>query len=180
MSRNPLKCHQLAICFVEVAAAMLPLASLSSACIAFHPLAVNFGPVWHPICGTPAAFCRPSQSPAASIHLGHGESSDTPDGDGFASATRQQAPIFEADLETVEPMQPIYANLIHFPRELIATRRMRPRLSGVPQSAAEEEYGQLSIFEVDPSSISTQPEASVAGPAGMGGSVAAPGGANAG
>jgi uncharacterized RDD family membrane protein YckC len=137
-----------------------------------RPKITSTAPVESPVAAPPAdSFAirwdadLPSQSPATSIHLGHGESSDTPDGDGFASATRQQAPIFEADLETVEPMQPIYANLIHFPRELIATRRMRPRLSGVPQSAAEEEYGQLSIFEVDPSSISTQPEASVAGPA---------------
>jgi uncharacterized RDD family membrane protein YckC len=49
----------------------------------------------------------------------------------------------------------IHANLIHFPRELVATRRMRPRLAeGLTQQ--EEPGTQLSIFEVDPSSIQTE------------------------
>ena len=50
----------------------------------------------------------------------------------------------------------IHANLIHFPRELVATRRMRPRLA--EGAALSEQTGaQLSIFEVDPGSV--QPEA---------------------
>lgn len=58
----------------------------------------------------------------------------------------------------VEPAPPSHANLIEFPRELVATRKVRPR-------RAEGHYaigapsGQLSIFEVDPGSISTEPEA---------------------
>ncbi|HZB88912.1 MAG TPA: RDD family protein [Terracidiphilus sp.] len=64
-------------------------------------------------------------------------------------------------IEIVEPAQPIHANLIRFPRELVATRRMRPRLAGTPQSSSGEIFGQLSIFEVDPETISTQPEASM-------------------
>ena len=48
----------------------------------------------------------------------------------------------------------IHANLIQFPRELVATRRMRPRLAeGIAQP--EQSGTQLSIFEVDPSSIQT-------------------------
>jgi uncharacterized RDD family membrane protein YckC len=49
----------------------------------------------------------------------------------------------------------IQANLIEFPRELVATRRMRPRiLEGI---ASQPEPGtQLSIFEVDPGSIETE------------------------
>lgn len=57
--------------------------------------------------------------------------------------------------------QPIHANLIHFPREIVATRRIRPR-SSAAELSTEEQLGQLSIFEVDPSSISIGPTASVA------------------
>ena len=45
----------------------------------------------------------------------------------------------------------LHANLIQFPRELVATRKMRPNPG--PVTDAE---GQLSIFEVDPASISTE------------------------
>lgn len=84
--------------------------------------------------------------------------------DPFADNTlvAPERPVFsEPAIEIVEAALPIHANLIHFPREIVATRRMRPRISGVPQGAAEEQYGQLSIFEVDPSSVSTEPVASV-------------------
>jgi hypothetical protein len=60
-------------------------------------------------------------------------------------------------VELIEAAQPIPGNLIQFPRELVATRRMRPRLSEAPQSATGELFGQLSIFEVDPGMISTEP-----------------------
>jgi uncharacterized RDD family membrane protein YckC len=49
-----------------------------------------------------------------------------------------------------------HANLIEFPRELVATRKMRPRLAEA--IAAAEADPQLSIFEVDPGGISTEPE----------------------
>lgn len=68
----------------------------------------------------------------------------------------------EQAVEAVEPALPIYANLLEFPRELVATRRMRPRLTGAPEGRNAEQYGQLSIFEVDPSTISTEPVAEVA------------------
>lgn len=63
-------------------------------------------------------------------------------------------------VESVDAELPIHANLIHFPRELVATRRMRPRLSGPPPNSTAEQYGQLSIFEVDPSSVCIEPTAS--------------------
>jgi uncharacterized RDD family membrane protein YckC len=56
--------------------------------------------------------------------------------------------------EHVEAAQPIHANLIEFPREIIATRRMRPRLA---EFNGGTESSQLSIFEVDPSTISIDP-----------------------
>ena len=64
-------------------------------------------------------------------------------------------------IEVVEPAQPLHANLIEFPRELVATRKVRPRLAEGPHATAGDSRGQLSIFEVDPSSISTQPTEAV-------------------
>lgn len=58
--------------------------------------------------------------------------------------------------EPGEFIQPIYANLIEFPREMIATRKVRPRRAEGPLADAES-APQLSIFEVDPAAISTQP-----------------------
>lgn len=49
--------------------------------------------------------------------------------------------------------QQTHANLIEFPRELVATRKMRPRIA----EAAAPVENQLSIFEVDPGMISTDP-----------------------
>lgn len=67
--------------------------------------------------------------------------------------------------EPIEPEQPIPANLIEFPRELVATRKMRPRLADSPLRQ-EPDACQLSIFEVDPMAVSTRPEsaAPVSGP----------------
>jgi uncharacterized RDD family membrane protein YckC len=59
-------------------------------------------------------------------------------------------------IDHVEAAQPIHANLIEFPRELVAARRMRPRLTESYAGVAESN-GQLSIFEVDPSTISIDP-----------------------
>jgi uncharacterized RDD family membrane protein YckC len=71
-------------------------------------------------------------------------------------------------IEAVEAAQPIHANLIEFPREIVATRKVRPRLAEGPLGASG---GQLSIFEVDPGSISTEPliatEPLMAGAAGV-------------
>ncbi len=60
--------------------------------------------------------------------------------------------------------QPIYANLIQFPREMVATRRMRPRLAEGPLAASPHQ-AQLSIFEVDPGSVSTLPAPAIDEPA---------------
>jgi uncharacterized RDD family membrane protein YckC len=52
-----------------------------------------------------------------------------------------------------------HANLIQFPREVVATRKMRPRLAETVAGVAVEGEAQLSIFEVDPGTISTEPMA---------------------
>jgi len=56
---------------------------------------------------------------------------------------------------TVEPVQHLPANLIEFPRELVATRKARPRVAEGPFYNASHENSQLSIFEVDPDLLTT-------------------------
>lgn len=51
---------------------------------------------------------------------------------------------------TVDPVQHLPANLIEFPRELVATKKARPRLAEGPHYDASRDNPQLSIFEVDP------------------------------
>lgn len=63
------------------------------------------------------------------------------------------------DFEAVEA-QSIAANLIEFPREIVAPRRMRPRITEALVDSDEPQ--QLSIFEVDPDSVSTEPMGTVA------------------
>ena len=60
--------------------------------------------------------------------------------------------------ESVEAAQDIPANLIEFPREIIATRRLRPRIGEEQPGSTDPQ--QLSIFEVEPDSVSTSPSAS--------------------
>ena len=68
------------------------------------------------------------------------------------------------EVHGADPVQPIYANLIQFPREMVATRRARPRRAEGPL-AATESAPQLSIFEVDPGAISILPPAATVDPA---------------
>ena len=64
-------------------------------------------------------------------------------------------PTPEEAVVVVEPDQPIHANLIEFPKEIVATRKVRPRRAEGP--FAQEHDVQLSIFEVEPEAISTEP-----------------------
>lgn len=77
-------------------------------------------------------------------------------------ANRAASPLESQGFEMVEPALPIHANLIEFPRELIATRKARPRRAEGPYAASIEANGQLSIFEVDPGAISIDPPAPIA------------------
>ncbi|WP_263384985.1 RDD family protein [Granulicella arctica] len=68
----------------------------------------------------------------------------------------RQSPSFQ---EFLEPAVPLPANLIEFPRQLVAPRRARPRLAEGPLRDDAEiapENAQLRIFEVEPDQISTQ------------------------
>lgn len=66
------------------------------------------------------------------------------------------APAVEWTATDAAEAEPIHGNLIEFPRELVATRKIRPRL--VEASSAAAPNTQLSIFEVDPGAISTEAE----------------------
>jgi uncharacterized RDD family membrane protein YckC len=106
----------------------------------------SFGIRWEP--DAPMRRPQPRQAPAPEPFELETEDWWTP---AQLSATLRNEPI---SVET----DPGTANLIEFPREIIATRKMRPRLLEPAQSATEGER-QLSIFEVDPSAVSTEPEA---------------------
>jgi uncharacterized RDD family membrane protein YckC len=98
----------------------------------------------------------PAAPPAARSHYQTQQRTSAPQ-DRWAEPVASAEPWGVEELEPVEPMQPLHANLIEFPRELVAARKVRPRLAEA--AAAEAAERQLSIFEVDPSSISTEPEA---------------------
>ena len=70
----------------------------------------------------------------------------------------RHAPVFE---EPAGPPTALPANLIEFPRQLIASRKARPRYAEGPlrdeDAAAPKQGSQLRIFEVDPAQISTVP-----------------------
>jgi uncharacterized RDD family membrane protein YckC len=63
----------------------------------------------------------------------------------------------EEEFGLIEPAQPIPGNLIEFPRELVATRRVRPRRVEGPL-ALSARSAQMSIFEVDPGALEMAPE----------------------
>jgi len=70
----------------------------------------------------------------------------------------RQAPVFEDFSSRPEPLP---ANLIQFPRQLVASRKARPRLAEGPlrEEMGETEESQLRIFEVEAGQISTEPAA---------------------
>jgi uncharacterized RDD family membrane protein YckC len=74
------------------------------------------------------------------------------------SAPTPAVPIVFAREPVSAEVEPLAVNLVEFPRELIAARKMRPRLAEGPLRATFEETehdrSQLKIFEVAPESIS--------------------------
>jgi uncharacterized RDD family membrane protein YckC len=104
----------------------------------------------------------------ATMRATHGAEQQAAELDFGSQARRESSPADSlnrerehGEIEVVEPAQPIYANLIEFPRPLVAARKVRPRLAEGPLAVAEH-GAQLSIFEVDPDAISTEPEAASA------------------
>jgi len=71
----------------------------------------------------------------------------------------RQAPVFEDHRAYREPATPLPANLLEFPRQLVAARKARPRLAEGPLlEGSGPRSPQLRIFEVEPEQISTEPE----------------------
>lgn len=71
------------------------------------------------------------------------------------------------DAEIYAPAQPIPGNLLEFPRQLVATRKARPRYAEGPLAAdadMEQEGAQLRIFEVNAAQISLAPVEESAAP----------------
>ncbi len=103
------------------------------------------------------AFGPPPATPVAALPRAH-----QPRNDAEALALDEeiafrQSPVFE---EPAGPAMPLPANLIEFPRQLVASRKARPRLAEGPlreDADGAPEAGQLRIFEVDPAQISTSP-----------------------
>ena len=79
--------------------------------------------------------------------------------------TMSPPPAFSirAELASALPAEPsvaIPANLIEFPRQLVAARKARPRLAEGPlreEASAAPDKSQLRIFEVEPEMLSPQP-----------------------
>ena len=99
---------------------------------------------------------RPAEPVA--FRKSHGtEGFDVPGQGWWEAAPSAQNELGNDAFELVEPAQPIHANLIEFPREIVAPRKVRPRMVEGPLAATGGQPGQLSIFEVDPGTISTEP-----------------------
>jgi uncharacterized RDD family membrane protein YckC len=64
------------------------------------------------------------------------------------------APEFE---DHIVETQPIQANIIEFPRQLVASRKARPRLAEGPLREDGTPEPQLRIFEVEPEQVSIEP-----------------------
>ena len=110
----------------------------------------SFGIRWEP-----ELPLRPAE-PAAT-HASRGiDSMTAPAENWWESSPLAEENSDSGPIEIVEPVYPIHANLIEFPREIVATRKARPRLTEGSYAAAAEPVGQLSIFEVDPAAVSAQ------------------------
>ena len=78
---------------------------------------------------------------------------------GSLSPEEEEDVIHYAEVVEEEPVfaavEPLAVNLIEFPRELVAARKMRPRLAEGPlRETSQDQLDQLRIFEVAPESIS--------------------------
>jgi RDD family len=76
----------------------------------------------------------------------------------------RQTPVFE---EPASPPEPLPANLIEFPRQLVAARKARPRYAEGPlreEADAAPDAAQLRIFEVETAQIASTPVVEAAPP----------------
>jgi uncharacterized RDD family membrane protein YckC len=77
----------------------------------------------------------------------------------------RQAPVFDEFWIDPDPLVPLPANLLEFPRQLVAARKARPRLAEGPlREEITPRTAQLRIFEVEPEQIATTPAPMPAAP----------------
>ena len=100
---------------------------------------------------------EPVSVPAAAPASRYEEGSVSVDEDGWEQHQPAEYSSGIHAIEPVEPEEPIRANLIKFPREMVAVRKLRPRRVERP-FAAEGLERQLNIFEVDPGPLLVQSE----------------------
>jgi uncharacterized RDD family membrane protein YckC len=98
-----------------------------------------------------------SATAVAELHEGHGH--NLFEEEWWRPASAEPVSPGYGEIDVVDPALPIHGNLIEFPRELVATRKIRPRLAEASNASAA--HVQLSIFEVDPLSIATAPSVDV-------------------
>jgi uncharacterized RDD family membrane protein YckC len=85
---------------------------------------------------------------------------------GAAADTDHIAPAFVFTAEPEEAVvEPLAVSLIEYPRELVAARKVRPRLAEGPlrETSQQTEHDQLKIFEVAPESVSQKVRIGAAG-----------------
>ncbi len=95
-------------------------------------------------------------TPPRRAHTGHNDERDLEESLALDEEILfRQAPVFEPF--DVDPPTPLPANLLEFPRQLVAARKARPRLAEGPLVEEEPRSPQLRIFEVEPEQIATAP-----------------------
>jgi uncharacterized RDD family membrane protein YckC len=103
------------------------------------------------------AGLEPEAQPLADVEAGAASYKTDSADDEQRDRRKQAARAAEMlDDDATEVAHPIHANLIQFPRELVATRRARPRRAEGPYAASIEQDVQLSIFEVDPGALTVE------------------------
>jgi uncharacterized RDD family membrane protein YckC len=100
----------------------------------------------------------PVRSATAVAELHEGQGRNLSEEEWWRPASAEPVSPGYGEIDVVDPALPIHGNLIEFPRELVATRKVRPRLAEALNANA---HVQLSIFEVDPLTIATEPSADV-------------------
>jgi len=89
---------------------------------------------------------------------------ETPEEDGRERPALAEGLSEGREAESAEPFVSAHANIIEFPREIVAPRKRRPRRAEGPL-AADGLGMQLKIFDVDSGALPIETEAAVAAPA---------------
>jgi hypothetical protein len=101
----------------------------------------------------------PVRSATAAAELREGKGQNFFEEEWWRPASAEPLSPGFGEIDMVDPALPIHGNLIEFPRELVATRKVRPRLAEAP--SANIASLQLSIFEVDPLTVANEPSADI-------------------